>query len=76
MRRGTAVGVGVGVGSTGVAVAVGTGVAVEIVRNLNISCLILEAPFSSLVDVSAHHYFYVPTKLLLKDRFESEIKIN
>ena len=55
--------------------SLGTGVAVEIVRNLNINCLILEAPFSSLLDVSAHHYFYVPTKLLLKDRFESEIKI-
>ena len=35
----------------------------------------MEAPFYSLVEVAAHHYFYVPTNLLLKDRFESLNKI-
>ena len=55
--------------------SLGTGVAIEIIRNLPIYCLILEAPFSSLTEVAAHHYFYVPTNLLLKDRYESLTKI-
>ena len=56
--------------------SLGTGVAVEIARNLQINCLVLEAPFSSMTDVATHHFFYLPTKFLLKDHFNSIGKIN
>ena len=56
--------------------SLGTGVAVEIARNLRINCLVLEAPFSSMTEVAAHHYFYLPTKFLLKDNYNSIGKIN
>ena len=56
--------------------SLGTGVAVEIARNLRINCLILEAPFSSMTEVAAHHYFYLPTRFLLKDHYNSIGKIN
>ena len=38
--------------------------------------LLLEAPFSSITDVASHHFFYLPTKFLLKDRYNSIEKIN
>ena len=34
--------------------------------------LILRSTFSSLVDVAAHHYPWMPVRLLMIDRFESE----
>jgi uncharacterized protein len=34
--------------------------------------LMLRSTFSSLVDVAAHHYPWVPVRLLMIDRFESE----
>ena len=56
--------------------SLGTGVAVEIARNLQINCLVLEAPFSSMTDVATHHFFYLPTRFLLKDHYNSIGKIN
>ena len=56
--------------------SLGTGVAVEISRNLRINCLVLEAPFSSMTDVATHHFFYLPTRILLKDHYNSIGKIN
>jgi uncharacterized protein len=35
-----------------------------------VGALVLEAPFSSVRDVAAHHYPWVPVRWLLKDRFE------
>lgn len=56
--------------------SLGTGVAVELARHLSINCLILEAPFTSVPDLAAHHYFFLPVSLLVKDRFASIKKIN
>lgn len=55
--------------------SLGTGIAVELARNLRIHSLILEAPYSSIIDIAAHHYFYLPTTLLLKDKYDSIKKI-
>ena len=55
--------------------SLGTVVAVELSRNLRIHALILEAPYSSILDLAAHHYFYLPTRLLLKDKYDSVNKI-
>jgi len=36
-----------------------------------VAALVLEAPLSSVSDVAAHHYPWVPVRRLLKDRFEA-----
>jgi fermentation-respiration switch protein FrsA (DUF1100 family) len=36
-----------------------------------VAAVILEAPVSSVVDVAAYHYPWVPVRLLMKDRFEA-----
>lgn len=36
-----------------------------------VAALVLEAPLSSVSDVAAHHYPWVPVRWLLKDRFEA-----
>jgi len=35
---------------------------------------VLEAPFTSAVDVGARHYWFVPVRLLMKDRFRSDLR--
>jgi uncharacterized protein len=36
--------------------------------------LVLEAPFTSAVDVGAQHYWFVPVRLLMKDQFRSDLR--
>lgn len=31
----------------------------------------LEAPYTSMIDLAQHHYFYIPARYLLADRFEA-----
>ena len=33
-----------------------------------VGCVVLEAPFTSAVDVGAQHYWFVPVRLLMKDQ--------
>jgi hypothetical protein len=40
-----------------------------------VAALVLEAPLSSVSDVAAHHYPWVPVRWLLKDRFEALARI-
>ena len=55
--------------------SLGTGIAIEIAQNKNFAGLILETPFTSMVDAAKNVYPYIPVGLLLKDRFENEKKI-
>jgi len=60
--------------------SLGTGVAVEMAKiqaqsNTPVKALILEAPYTSLIDVANNRYPIVPANLLLKDRFENNLKI-
>ena len=56
--------------------SIGTGVAVQMATEYpNARAIILESPYTSLVDVAAAKYFFVPVRLLLKDRFDSLSKI-
>lgn len=55
--------------------SIGTGVAVETALRLQPPQLILEAPFTSAMDVANLSYFWLPVKYLMKDRFESIAKI-
>ena len=55
--------------------SLGTGVATEIAQNKNFSGIILESPFTSMIDLGQKHYPIFPVKFLLKDKYESEKKI-
>tara|TARA_Y100000590_G_scaffold443390_1_gene572757 strand:- start:421 stop:1179 length:759 start_codon:yes stop_codon:yes gene_type:complete len=56
--------------------SLGTGVSVEIAQNKNYAGVILESPFTSMVDMGKKYYPFFPVRLLLKDKFESYKKIN
>ncbi|MBR0718171.1 alpha/beta hydrolase [Bradyrhizobium liaoningense] len=55
--------------------SLGTGVAVALASEHPIGRLILEAPYTSLVDVAASHFRFVPVRLLMRDRFHSDERI-
>lgn len=39
------------------------------------AALVLEAPFSSMGEVAQHHYFYLPARWLVRDRYASADKV-
>ena len=53
----------------------GTGVAVEVAQNKNFAGIILEAPFTSMINAGKDKYPFLPVKWLLKDKYESDKKI-
>jgi len=55
--------------------SLGTGVAVEIAQNKNYAGIILESPFTSMVNIGKKYYPFFPVRFLLKDKFESYKKI-
>ncbi len=55
--------------------SLGTGVAVQMATERRVGAVVLEAPFTSAVDVAAHHYWYLPARYLVLDRFDSMAKI-
>ena len=56
--------------------SLGTGVVVEVAQNKNYAGVILESPFTSMVNMGKKYYPFFPVSLLLKDKFESYKKIN
>ena len=55
--------------------SLGTGVATEISQNKNFAGIILESPFTSMIDAGKDKYPYLPVRLLLKDKYESDKKM-
>ena len=55
--------------------SLGTGIATQVVQNKNFAGLILETPFTSMVDAAKNIYPYIPIGLLLKDKYENDKKI-
>ena len=55
--------------------SLGTGVATEIAQNKNFAGIILESPFTSMIDAGKDKYPYLPVGLLLKDKYESNKKL-
>ncbi len=51
--------------------SLGTGVAVKMAVEHEVGAVILEAPFTSAVDVGARAYPILPVRWLMKDRYES-----
>ena len=55
--------------------SLGTGVATEIAQNRKFAGIILESPFTSMIAAGKSKYPIFPIKLLLKDKYESDKKI-
>ncbi len=55
--------------------SLGTAVSIEITQNKAFKGIILEAPFTSMVDAAKFHYPYLPVSWMLKDRYMSKDKI-
>lgn len=55
--------------------SLGTGVAVAVAARHPIAGVILEAPFSAIVDVAAMRFPIVPVRLLMLDQFRSDRRI-
>ncbi len=55
--------------------SLGTGVAVELGLDNSYNSIILESPYTSMEKAAKIYYPYLPVKLLLKDKFNSEEKI-
>jgi len=52
--------------------SLGTGVAVRLATERTAAGLILDAPYTSIVEIAAQGYPYLPVGYLLKDRYESK----
>jgi fermentation-respiration switch protein FrsA (DUF1100 family) len=55
--------------------SLGTGIAIALAAKERIGRLVLEAPFTSAVDVGARAYWFLPVRLLMKDPFRSDQRI-
>ncbi|SVD08544.1 uncharacterized protein METZ01_LOCUS361398, partial [marine metagenome] len=55
--------------------SLGTSIAIEVGQNRDFAGIILEAPFTSMIDIGKKHYPFFPVKLLLKDKYVSKNKI-
>jgi fermentation-respiration switch protein FrsA (DUF1100 family) len=55
--------------------SLGTGVAVALASERSIGRLVLEAPFTSAVDLAARRYPFVPVRWFMKDQFRSDLRI-
>jgi uncharacterized protein len=55
--------------------SLGTGVAVALAAEQRIGRLILEAPYTSVVDVAASMFWFAPVRLLIRDQFRSDAQI-
>ena len=55
--------------------SLGTGIATEIAQNKNFAGIILETPFTSMINAAKEFYPYIPVNLILKDRYENYKKI-
>ena len=51
--------------------SLGSGVAVQVAAKRKVKGLILDAPYTSLVDVAAGHYPWLPVRPMIFDRYES-----
>jgi len=55
--------------------SLGTGVAVALAVERRVGAVVLEAPFTSMPDVAARHYPWLPVRFLMRDRFDTLARI-
>ena len=56
--------------------SLGTAVAIDLAKDHKFAGIILESPFTSMLKLSRKYYAWLPTRLLLKDKYETDKKIN
>jgi fermentation-respiration switch protein FrsA (DUF1100 family) len=56
--------------------SLGSGVAVPLAARHEVGAVVLDSPFSSIVDVAAVHFWMFPVRLLMRDRFHSDRAID
>jgi fermentation-respiration switch protein FrsA (DUF1100 family) len=55
--------------------SLGTGVAIALAAEKPVAKLLLQAPFTSAVDVASAAYWFLPVRFLMKDQFRSDERI-
>lgn len=55
--------------------SLGTGVAVKLAAHKPVGAVALEAPYTSTTDIAADQYWWLPVRYLMKDRYESIVRI-
>lgn len=55
--------------------SLGTGVATALAGQTNVAAVVLEAPFTSIREIAARRYWFVPVRWLLRDPFDSLARI-
>ena len=55
--------------------SLGTAVAIDLAKDHKFAGVILESPFTSMIKLSGKYYPWAPTRLLLKDKYETDKKI-
>jgi hypothetical protein len=55
--------------------SLGSGVATQLATEIHPAGLVLVSPFTSLPDVAAKHFCWLPARLLVRDRFDNLAKI-
>jgi uncharacterized protein len=55
--------------------SLGSALALALAGEKPVGHLVLEAPFTSAVDVGAQHYWFVPVRLFMKDQFRSDLRV-
>ena len=56
--------------------SLGSGVAVAIAARHKVGALVLDSPYSSIADVAAAAYWFVPVRALLRDPFRNDLIIS
>ncbi|NGX58026.1 MAG: Multifunctional-autoprocessing repeats-in-toxin, partial [Chlamydiae bacterium] len=57
--------------------SIGGAVAIQMATEFQVAAIILQSPFSSIVDVAKYHYFFLlPFTGLIKDKYDSLSKVN
>lgn len=51
--------------------SIGTGVAVQVAGKRDVAGIILDAPYTSVLDVATMFYPYLPVRMFLRDRYET-----
>jgi len=60
--------------------SLGSGLAVQLAAEAAgtgqpVGAVVLEAPYTSIAEVAQHHYFYVPARYMVSDKFDSTTRI-
>jgi fermentation-respiration switch protein FrsA (DUF1100 family) len=55
--------------------SLGSGVAIALAAQKPVSRLILDAPFTSAVDIASALYWFMPVRFLMRDTFRSDLRI-